>query len=287
MAMRENVRSGRRANFYITENSFIDYYARELDPVAVAVYHTLERHVNCETRSTWVGTARMAELLNISQRTVQRSLKSLEELKLIRIIRNSTITTYVVVPVPPPLKTAAIPLFDSIPNELLNIGDTYVATATATPSETTPVSRTTTTVSQLDDIHDAAYKEEQHLLNNTCKQDKENDPKLREMAVRVITILGLPATDNNLKMVQAALVADKAYTGRSLQEVAERITRIAIEDREKGITINKFYFEDAKWRQDKRLSTRYGTNKAEQRKLDNLKANAQAKQWFKERFHNS
>ncbi|MGB9489375.1 MAG: helix-turn-helix domain-containing protein, partial [Terriglobales bacterium] len=102
--MREAVRSGRRANFYITENSFIDHYAREVGPVGIAVYHVLERHMNCETRSTWIGTAKMADLLNLSQRTIQRTLKTLEDLKLIRILRTEKLTTYVIVPVPPRAK---------------------------------------------------------------------------------------------------------------------------------------------------------------------------------------
>src|ERR1700733_4069986 len=99
--MRETVRSGRRENFYITDNSFIDHYARKLQPTDIAVYHALERYMNCQTRSTWVGTARIAEVLNVSQRTVQRSLKTLEDLKLVRILRTPTLTTYFIVPVPP------------------------------------------------------------------------------------------------------------------------------------------------------------------------------------------
>ncbi len=138
--MREAVRSGRKANFYITENSFIDHYACEVGPVGIAVYHVLERHMNCETRSTWVGTARMAELLNLSQRTIQRTLKTLEDLKLIRILRTATMTTYVIVPVPPRAKQATIPLFDQIPDQGTIQED-------ATTSEATPVSPIATSLS--------------------------------------------------------------------------------------------------------------------------------------------
>ena len=62
--------------------------------MGIAVYHVLERHMNFETKSTWVGTAKVAELLNTSQRTVQRTLNLLQDLKLIRIIRTATMTTY-------------------------------------------------------------------------------------------------------------------------------------------------------------------------------------------------
>ena len=47
MPMREIVRSGRRENYYVTDNSFIDHYAREMQPVDIAVYHALERYANC------------------------------------------------------------------------------------------------------------------------------------------------------------------------------------------------------------------------------------------------
>jgi hypothetical protein len=84
-------------------------------------------------------------------------------------------------------------------------------------------------------------------------------------------------------MVQAALVADERYTGQSLQEVANRITQSAMEDRKNGVPINKFYFEDAKWRS----SGRYGINKAEREKLDNLEVNARLKQRLRERLQDS
>src|SRR5229473_2129290 len=128
--MREAVRSGRRANFYITENSFIDHYARDVGTTGVAVYHVLERHVNCETRSTWIGTAKMAKLLNVDQRTIQRTIKKLESLRLIRIVRSENMTTFFIVPVPPPAKTTSTPLFDEMLDSVPYDHDTDVATTT-------------------------------------------------------------------------------------------------------------------------------------------------------------
>jgi hypothetical protein len=282
MSMRESVRSSRRANFYITENSFIDHYAREMKPIDVAVYHALQRHVNCETRSTWVSTARIATLLGVTARTVQRSLKMLEEFRLIRILRTATMTTYVIVPVPPRGKMAAAPLFDD-----LHIGDTYVAAATHTSQPTTSVSHHATSVTQTGDIPDAPNKEEQNLFDKTFQQDQDGPPTQRQSAENVIKMLSLPLTDNNLKMVQAALDAEERYTGQSPAEVAKVITLAAIEDRKRGIPINKFYFEDAKWRHDRRSNARYGANKAEQRKLDNLEANARVKQRIRERLQST
>jgi DNA-binding MarR family transcriptional regulator len=274
--MRESVRSSRRANFYITENSFIDHYARDVGPAGVAVYHALERHVNCETRSTWVGTKKIAELLNLSQRTVQRTLKTLEDSRLIRIIRTDTMTTYIIVPVPPKGKTTSAPLFDD-----LHIGDMHVAAATSASSQTSSVSRAATTMSPSSDTHDASNKEEQNLLNNTLEQDQSEAPNL---AKKVVALLSIPATDNNLRMVLAALEAEKGYTGQPLEEVAALITQSAIEDRKRGVPINKFYFEDTKWRHDRKAGARYGINKAEQRKLDNLEANARIKQRLRDRL---
>lgn len=290
--MREVVRSGRRDNFYMTDNSFIDYYARRIEHVDIAVYHALERHMDCKNRSTWVGTAKIAELLNTSQRTVQRSMKRLEELKLIRILKNSNMTIYVIPPVPARPKMGTTPLFDEIPDDeiLDQVGgasDTGAANTTTTSSKTTSVSHDATTMSRSNDMHDAPNKEEQDLFNKTSEQDQEGPLTLHRSADTVIAVLGLPATDNNLKMVRAALVADERYTGQSLQEVANRITHSALEDRKNGIPVNKFYFEDAKWRQDRRSSARYGTNKAEQRKLDNLEANARFKNRLRERLQNS
>ena len=83
-------------------------------------------------------------------------------------------------------------------------------------------------------------------------------------------------------MVEAAVVAEVNYTGISVQEAAKLITNAAIEDRNRGITINKFYFEDVKWRQEKRSNVR--ASKAEQRKLDNLEVNARAKQRLREKL---
>src|ERR1022692_1058897 len=266
-AMRESVRSSRRANFYITENSFIDHYARDVGPAGVAVYHALERHVNSETRSTWVSTKKIAELLNLSQRTVQRTLKMLEDSRLIRIIRTETMTTYVIVPVPTKAKMSPIPLFDD-----LHIGDIHVASATSTSSAS--------------DTHDAPNKEEQNLVNNTLEQDQSGPLNSRILAEKVVALLSIPATDNNLKMVQAALEAEKGFTRQLLEEVAALITQSAIEDRKRGIPINKFYFEDTKWRHGRKAGARYGINKAEQRKLDNLEANARFQQRLRDRRQN-
>ena len=97
---------------------------------------------------------------------------------------------------------------------------------------------------------------------------------------QIIAMLGMPATDSNRRMIEAALIAETDYTGQSVEESAELIARAAIHDRECGIPINKFYFEDAKWRQARGQNGR--PSRAEQRKLDNLEINARVKQRFRD-----
>jgi len=346
--IREFVRSGRRANFYTTENSFIDLYAKDVGALGVAVYHVLERHANCETRSTWIGTAKMATLLGYSQRQIQRILKRLEDLKLIRVLRTENMTTYVIVPVPPRAKNVTTPLFDDIPDHESDedLSATLVTSAsqraTAVSRETTLLSRLATPMPQASDTGVTAYKEEQDFLNKTFEQE---DPATQEAANRIVTILGLPSsfagtagivvnaevdetgisheaavtrivTEANLakrrgiaghdrfleglaasvsakkiavelglpettafiSTIAAALKAEVKYAGLDLEQVTAQIKHSAAEDRRRGIQIDKFYFEDVKWRSNGRVS------KAEQRKLNNLEVNARVKQRLREKF---
>lgn len=358
--MREVVRCGRKTNFYITENSFIDHYARDVGPVGIAVYHVLERHMNCETRSTWIGTSKIAHLLNVSQRTVQRTLKTLEDLRLIRILRTANLTTYVVMPVPQRTKTSTAPLFDAIPDEILRMSDIHVASDDSLVAdddiyvaEPTSVSRVTTPMSRMSDTDVAAYKEEQDFINKTQEQDfinktpeKENteiheaakrviknlslrntminaavaaveiktrgtklsteavvqeiwteairaerrgisrenflaDSLASTLAERILDDIHLPALNNSITTVMAALKAEAKDRDLGLEETASLITTAAIEDRRRGILIDRFYFENCKWRSNVRAS------KAEQRKLDNLEVNAKVKQRLRERLGTS
>lgn len=353
--MNEVVRSGRRANFYITENSFIDNYARDVKPLGIAVYHVLERHANCDTRSTWIGTAKMADLLGYSKRQIQRTLKTLQDLKLIRILETEDRTTYVVVPVPPRAKSGTTPLFDQIHEEPSSEGTSDCDESRPTSAFATPVSHTmtdrsrnTTSVSQhasqvseRGDIGDDPYKEEQDSLNKTSEQwgperqaaarvvnmlglmstpiytvaaaikaeikrtdvsideavtnivTEANRAKRRGMAShdkfledlvaqasaqQIIEDLTLPATPGFISTVTASVKAEAKYTGLSIQEAIGGIVRAASEDRRRGVPIDKFYFEDVKWRSNARVS------KAEQRKLGNLEVNARVKQRLREKL---
>jgi hypothetical protein len=250
--MRETVRSGRRENFYVTDNSFIDHYARELQPTDIAVYHALERYANCHTRSTWVGTAKIAEVLNVSQRTVQRSLKVLEDLKLIRIVQTSTMKMYFIVPVPPRAKTATIPLFDRIEEEeFFSEADSSVARATAAshfPSSVSrmpsPVSQATTVASLSSDTGDCLYKEEQNLLNKTREQDlfnkipEEENTEITQSAHRIISILKLP--DSSISAASAAVEERRKQTNLSMEGIVREIVTEANHAERRGIERHEF-----------------------------------------------
>lgn len=217
--MRENIRSGRKANFYITENSFIDNYAKAVGPMCAVVYNVLERYMNSETRSTWVGTAKIAEVVGTTQRTVQRNLKTLEEFKLIKILRTPSATTYIVLPVPPRPKESTIPLFDAVDDQdVLWRGDTAVADAATVSLDATEVSYFATTRSHSRDTSDTPNKEEQDFLNKTKEQEKNNPD---ETARRVINILKL--SDRFIGAAKAAVDFKVSRTKLSLQGVVNEI----------------------------------------------------------------
>jgi hypothetical protein len=335
-----------------------------MNPATIAVYHAVERYSNCHTGKTWVGSAKIAEVLNVSQRTVQRSLKTLEDFKLIRITDTPTLRIYYVLPVPPRPKMGATPLFDELDEEELSLefnsvvstppasrGSSPVSSiATLTSPTTSSRSRGATALSCGSDTDDTAYKEEQDLLNKTNEQDlfnKINEPEnfdvknsaqrilnilklpdtsmaaaaaaveerarrtklsmdgivqdivtaanqadrrgiekhkfleeflAEKAAERIVEDLHLPATNNLITTVRAAVKAEVTYTGFPVEKVAPLIISAAVADMRRGLSIDRFYFESVKWRSNAKVS------KAEQRKLDNLEVNAKVKQRLRERL---
>lgn len=322
--MREAVRSGRRANFFITENRFIDDYAAKVGGNGVAIYCILSRRANWETKETWVSADRMASDLDISKSTVYRHLKVLEDLRLIRTLRTREKTIYVILPVPPSRTDAGpTPLFDAI------IAEDAVAPMGTIPTSETESHRQDSSVSSV--THSVApvtcagrtsenrNKEEQDSFNKTHEQDfmgnkTFDDSKIKESAQRLIQILklkdsftataisavreemwrtgrapedvvprlatdanqafrrrvpitkffedlaartcarqivqdlSLPATTNLISIIAAAVLAEADYKGMSIEEAAGTITQAAVDDSHEGVPIDKFYFEDTKWR---------------------------------------
>lgn len=360
--MREAVRSGRRANFFITENRFIDCYAAKVGGSGVAVYSILQRCANSETKETWISAGKMAEVLDIDKSTVYRKLKELEELRLIRSMRTREKTIYVVLEVPPPRPEAGpTPLFDAIDSKTQDLDATWPPVASARTGSTSaidsrrcnssiaPVQQSVASVQPISGASEKCNKEEQDESNKTQEQDVKGNktlqepPEITESADRIVATLGLPAsftstavaavktemrqtgqsavgafaritteanlasrrglgsrqfiedfvaqdfakriiehldlvaTNTMVSTIAAAVRAEVKYKGLSIEQAAADIARLASEDRQNGKPIDKFYFEDTKWR-----TSNGGRNKSEQqfdrinrareRAIENIKA---------------
>src|SRR6185437_2231609 len=333
VVMREAVRSGRRTNFFITENRFIDCYAKKVGGSGVAVYSILQRCANSETRETWISVPKMAEVLDMDKSTVYRYLEQLENLRLIRRLKTREKTIYVVLPVPPPAAEGSTPLFDAIESKSADQESIWPPVADAQmdfENETHSHERNSAVASAQRSVSPVQpgsrakknrNKEEQDFLNKTQEQDfwgnktlETSAPEIHGAAERIVRILGLsssliptaigavkaevnqtgssvegaaerigtaanlarrrgvtgekflqdflahiaaqqlvehvhlPATTNLVSIVTAAIKAEVKYTGLSAEEAGASIAEAASEDRRKGIGIDKFYFEDAKWR---------------------------------------
>ena len=160
-ASQESIRNGRRANFYIVENLLIDHYLRIIGATAFAVYCCLVRHAD-DHHATFVGTAKLADESNLSQRQVRRILKRLEDYGLLRIVctrKPVRKTVYWVLPVPPSGKAASTPLFDQC----------------LPPEQGTPMSPAGDTGVRAADMGVRRNKEEQDPLNKTHTQDESVD----------------------------------------------------------------------------------------------------------------
>ncbi|HTS08304.1 MAG TPA: hypothetical protein VMP68_22220 [Candidatus Eisenbacteria bacterium] len=110
-------------------------------------------------------------------------------------------------------------------------------------------------------------------------EDFLEDFRAQACARRLLGILNLPARDNHISRVADVLKLEVKDTGCDLEDTTKRVTEAASEARQRGENINIFYFEDMRWRSNARL------NKAEQRKLDNLAANARAKAILRGQLH--
>ena len=101
------------------------------------------------------------------------------------------------------------------------------------------------------------------VLSQGERQKRQKRPptpealKLPKLAEKVIGILSITNSISNLKSIEAAIVAESSRCGFSLEASAQAITQYALRDeRDAGVAINKFYFEDMKWRAPKKLDGR-------------------------------
>jgi len=104
------------------------------------------------------------------------------------------------------------------------------------------------------------------------------DSLAEQSARRILKSIDLPLTNNLISTVKASVKAEVTYTRLPMEKVATLITSVAIDDRHRGMALDRFYFEGVKWRSNVKAS------KAEQRKLDNLEVNARAKQRLREKL---
>jgi uncharacterized protein YdaU (DUF1376 family) len=89
-----------------------------------------------------------------------------------------------------------------------------------------------------------------------------------EYARRLLDDLGLPAA-GNVVVVADAISADAKKHGITKAESFEFIRRQALSDQQARVEVNRFYFQDAKFRMK---AGRNGNNRAERRQADNLAA---------------
>jgi hypothetical protein len=84
MPTTDTLRDRRRAGWFWIHNLVIDHFGAQLGPNGLAVYAALARHADAEGKS-WPGIQKLAAETGTSQRTVQRSLRQLEELHLLQV----------------------------------------------------------------------------------------------------------------------------------------------------------------------------------------------------------
>jgi hypothetical protein len=259
----ETVRSGRRANFFILENSIVDDWAGVLGPISIAVYCCLWRHAD-KTDSTFIGTSKLAERLKLSPRAMQRALKTLADHKLIRIVRTAKPvrrTVFHMLPVPSPAKgPSPMPLFDSVPDLASSPDAQSGANRGRKAGDCTGarVGGLATVQARAGDCTGAALLMEQDPFNKRGEKqtppsrvDDENGKppeSVPDLARKVIKFLSLTMTWPFIRAIEAAIVAEADLKGCSVEEASRFITHEALYDRGQSVAIDSWYFAETKWR---------------------------------------
>lgn len=87
-------------------------------------------------------------------------------------------------------------------------------------------------------------------------------PHPLQFAAKLAEMIGMPQTHVNLRTIAEAIKAEAKYTGREMDAVTEYLAAKVMDARDQGISIDKFYFEDTKWRQDNGKSERISPARA-------------------------
>jgi hypothetical protein len=77
---------------------------------------------------------------------------------------------------------------------------------------------------------------------------KNPQPSAADLAKEFCQDGGIPQTSANLAAVAAAITAESTFVGLPLPKAAQELAAHVTRDRDGGVSINRFYFEDAKWR---------------------------------------
>jgi hypothetical protein len=77
---------------------------------------------------------------------------------------------------------------------------------------------------------------------------KNPQPSAADLAKEFCQDGGIPQTSANLAAVAAAITAESTFVGLPLPKAAQELAAHVARDRDGGVSINRFYFEDTKWR---------------------------------------
>ena len=76
------------------------------------------------------------------------------------------------------------------------------------------------------------------LTEHENRNPQPRESQVPELASKAIQVLALTNTVSNRKLIEASIVAD----------AAQAIAQSAMNDRRRGVAIDRWYFEDTKWR---------------------------------------
>lgn len=125
----------------------------------------------------------------------------------------------------------------------------------ASSRQTQPLDRIKTTEEQpgeaarggiWEDVTPAVENPPPYATNLAITQNPQ--PSAAALAKEFCQDGGIPQTSGMLAAVAAAITAESTFVGLPLLKAAQELAAHVTRDRDGGISINRFYFEDAKWR---------------------------------------
>ena len=124
----------------------------------------------------------------------------------------------------------------------------------ASSRQTQPLDRITTGEQRGEEARGGIWKDATPAVENSppfatnLVITKTPQPSAADLAKEFCQDGGIPQTPANLAAVAAAITAESSFVGLPLPEAAQKLAAHVTRDRDGGVSINRFYFEDAKWR---------------------------------------